>query len=79
LASKTNKEEKEMSGWKEDVTLFYEDHTVRVVVKGDYYTDELADLFQGALAAAEIDYKQVSKVVFAYVNSERVVTLVTKE
>lgn len=78
MASKTNKKEKEMN-WKEDVTLVFDDHTVKVVVKGDYYTDELADLFQGALVAAEVDHKQVSKVVFAYVNSERVVTLVTKE
>ena len=70
-----------MSDWKEDVTLVYGGgrHTIKAFIKGDYYTDELADLFQSALEAAEIDYKQVSKVVFAYVNSERVVTLVTKE
>ena len=69
-----------MINWKEDVTLVYQDHKIPVVVKGDYYTDELADLFQGSLEAAEIDYRKVSKVIFFYhKDGGRVINLITVE
>ena len=70
-----------MSDWKEDVTLVYDDgHTIKAIIKGDYYSDELAGLFQISLEAAEIDYKDVKKVIFFYhKDGGRVINLVTKE
>ena len=65
--------------WKEDVTLVYDDHTVKVTVKGEYYTDELSTLFSEALRVAEIDYKSVKRVIFFNKNGNRIINLVTVE
>ena len=79
MASKTKEKEEMKENFADDLTLVYKDHTVKVMVKGDYFSDELADLFVIAVEECQLDYRDVKKVVFVNNKGNRLVNLVTKE